>query len=271
MPMSVDFMFKQKYSIDDLVEIMRLLRSENGCPWDREQTHASIRKDFIEETYEAIEAIDKQDSHLLCEELGDVLMQVVFHAQIEAEKQVFDFSDVTDGVCKKLIERHPHVFGDVQVDSTDDVLVNWDKIKSKSKQRNTVTDKMLAVPRQLPALMRAEKIQKRAAKVGFDWPSSDGAFQKLSEESEELKSAVQNEDRQNIEEELGDLLFSVVNVARFLEVDPEEALTRATDKFQNRFSIVETLAAERGMDMESTPLEALDRLWDKAKEISASK
>ncbi len=269
--MSVDFTFKQKYGVDDLVEIMRLLRSENGCPWDKVQTHASIRKDFIEETYEAIEAIDKQDSHLLCEELGDVLMQVVFHAQIEAEKQIFDFSDVADGVCKKLIERHPHVFGDVKVDSADDVLVNWDKIKSESKQRNTVTDKMLAVPRQLPALMRAEKIQKRAAKVGFDWPSADGAFGKLAEESEELKTAFQKQDRQNTEEELGDLLFSVVNVARFLRVDPEEALTRATDKFQNRFSVVESLAAERGIEMENTPLEDLDRLWDEAKEKLASK
>lgn len=269
--MSVDFTFKQKYSVDDLVEIMRLLRTEDGCPWDRVQTHESIRKDFIEETYEAIEAIDKQDSHLLCEELGDVLMQVVFHAQIEAEKQVFDFSDVADGVCKKLIERHPHVFGNAKVSSADDVLVNWDKIKSESKQRKTVTDKMLAVPRQLPALMRAEKIQKRAAKVGFDWPHADGAFQKLSEESEELKAAVQNRDKQNMEEELGDLLFSVVNVARFLEIGPEEALTRATDKFQNRFSIVEKLAAERGIDMENASLQALDRLWDEAKESLASK
>lgn len=269
--MQTDFEFKQKYTVEDLVAIMRVLRSENGCPWDKEQTHESIRKNFIEETYEAVEAIDRKDSHLLCEELGDVLMQVVFHAQIEAEKQVFDFSDVADGVCKKLIERHPHVFGDVHVDTADEVLVNWDAIKSASKQRNTVTDKMLAVPRQLPALMRAEKVQGRASKVGFDWDSVDGAFVKLAEESAELQAAASEADKPHIEEELGDLLFSAVNVARFLKVDPEEALTRATDKFQNRFSVVETLAAERGIDIQSASLETLDRLWDEAKEIIASK
>lgn len=265
--MPTDFTFKQKYTVEDLVTIMRLLRSENGCPWDKVQTHESIRKNLIEETYEAVEAIDRKDSHLLCEELGDVLMQVVFHAQIEAEKQVFDFSDVADGVCKKLIERHPHVFGDVQVDSAEEVLVNWDAIKSASKQRNTVTDKMLAVPRQLPALMRAEKVQGRASKVGFDWDSADGAFEKLAEESAELKAAASEADKPHIEEELGDLLFSVVNVARFLKVDPEEALTRATDKFQNRFSVVESLADERGIDIQSASLETLDRLWDEAKKV----
>lgn len=265
--MPTDFTFKQKYTVEDLVTIMRLLRSENGCPWDKVQTHESIRKNLIEETYEAVEAIDRKDSHLLCEELGDVLMQVVFHAQIEAEKQVFDFSDVADGVCKKLIERHPHVFGDVQVDSAEEVLVNWDAIKSASKQRNTVTDKMLAVPRQLPALMRAEKVQGRASKVGFDWDSADGAFEKLTEESAELKAAASEADKPHIEEELGDLLFSAVNVARFLKVDPEEALTRATDKFQNRFSVVESLAGERGIDIQSASLETLDRLWDEAKEV----
>lgn len=265
--MPTDFTFKQKYTVEDLVTIMRLLRSENGCPWDKVQTHESIRKNLIEETYEAVEAIDRKDSHLLCEELGDVLMQVVFHAQIEAEKQVFDFSDVADGVCKKLIERHPHVFGDVQVDSAEEVLVNWDAIKSASKQRNTVTDKMLAVPRQLPALMRAEKVQGRASKVGFDWDSVDGAFEKLAEESAELKAAASEADKPHIEEELGDLLFSAVNVARFLKVDPEEALTRATDKFQNRFSVVESLADERGIDIQSASLETLDRLWDEAKKV----
>lgn len=265
--MPTDFIFKQKYTVEDLVAIMQLLRSENGCPWDKVQTHESIRKNLIEETYEAVEAIDRKDSHLLCEELGDVLMQVVFHAQIEAEKQVFDFSDVADGVCKKLIERHPHVFGDVQVDSAEEVLVNWDAIKSASKQRNTVTDKMLAVPRQLPALMRAEKVQGRASKVGFDWDSADGAFEKLAEESAELKAAASEADKPHIEEELGDLLFSVVNVARFLKVDPEEALTRATDKFQNRFSVVESLADERGIDIQSASLETLDRLWDEAKKV----
>lgn len=264
--MKPHFDFKQKYNVDDLVEIMRILRSENGCPWDREQTHESIRKNFIEETYEAIEAINKKDSHLLCEELGDVLMQVVFHAQMEAEKQVFDFSDVADGVCKKLIERHPHVFGDVSVQNADEVLVNWDKIKSDKKQRKTTADKMQSVPRELPALMRADKIQSQAAKVGFDWEDADGALQKLPEEQAELLEAVEKGDRENMFEELGDLLFSAVNVARKLHIDPEEALTAATDKFQARFTKVEVLAKERGISMENESLETLDRLWDEVKE-----
>ncbi len=264
--MKPTFTFKQKYSVDDLVEIMRILRSENGCPWDREQTHESIRKNFIEETYEAIEAINKKDSHLLCEELGDVLMQVVFHAQMEAEKQVFDFSDVADGVCQKLIERHPHVFGDTAVDSSDDVLRNWDKIKSESKQRKTVTDKMDSVPRELPALMRADKIQRQAAKVGFDWDKLEDAAQKLTEEQAELTAAVQANDRENMLEELGDLLFSAVNVARKLDIDPEEALTAATDKFQSRFTAVEALANQRGIVMSESALSTLDRLWDEVKE-----
>lgn len=263
--MKQDFQFKQKYNVDDLVEIMRILRSEDGCPWDREQTHESIRKNFIEETYEAIEAINKADSHLLCEELGDVLMQVVFHAQMEAEKQVFDFSDVADGVCKKLIERHPHVFGDVEVQSADDVLVNWDKIKSASKQRKTTADKMQSVPRELPALMRADKIQSQAAKVGFDWDTPDAALQKIPEETEELLQAVKAGDRENTFEELGDLLFAVVNTARKLHIDPEEALTAATDKFQSRFTKVEELAQARGVDMSASTLETLDRLWDEVK------
>ena len=263
--MKTMFTFKQKYTVDDLVEIMRILRSENGCPWDREQTHESIRKNFIEETYEAIEAINKQDSHLLCEELGDVLMQVVFHAQMEAEKQVFDFSDVADGVCKKLIERHPHVFGEAEVDSSDDVLRNWEQIKSALKQRKTVADKMNSVPRELPALMRADKIQRQAAKVGFDWDEFADAAKKISEEQAELADAVAENDRTNTVEELGDLLFAVVNVARKLDIDPEEALTKATDKFQTRFTAVEALANARNIVMTESDLKTLDRLWDEVK------
>lgn len=269
--MQPTFEIKQKYTMDDLLEIMRLLRGENGCPWDREQTHASIRKNLIEETYEAIEAINKQDDHLLCEELGDVLMQVVFHTQMAQERKAFGFDEVADGICKKLVERHPHVFGDTVVASSDEVLVNWDKIKSETKQRKTVTDKMLSVPRELPALMRACKIQEKAAKVGFDWDAVDGAFQKLAEETKELQVAQANGDRANMLEELGDLLFSVVNVARFFDLDPEEALTVATDKFQTRFSVVEALAEARGIQMQSTPIAELDKLWDEAKNTLESK
>lgn len=263
--MKPTFTFKQKYTVDDVVEIMRILRSEDGCPWDREQTHESIRKNFIEETYEAIEAINKQDSHLLCEELGDVLMQVVFHAQMEAEKQVFDFSDVAHGVCKKLIERHPHVFGETEVHSSDEVLRNWEQIKSASKSRKTVADKMQSVPRELPALMRADKIQRQAAKVGFDWDELSDAAKKISEEEAELSAAIAANDRANTVEELGDLLFAVVNVARKLDIDPEEALTKATDKFQTRFTAVEALANARSISMAESDLAVLDKLWDEVK------
>ena len=174
-----DFQFKDKYDAYDLVKIMQLLRAPGGCPWDAEQTHQSIKKNLIEETYEVIEAINKDDKSLMCEELGDLLMQVVFHALMEQESGVFDFDDVADGVCKKLIERHPHVFGEVSVSGVDDVLTNWDAIKRKSKGQKTTTESMLSVPRELPALMRATKLQKKAADVGFDWDDVCGALDKV--------------------------------------------------------------------------------------------
>lgn len=266
--MSVDFNFKTKYGIDDLREIMRILRSPGGCPWDREQNHASIKKSLIEETYEVIEAINKEDDVLLCEELGDVLLQVVFHAQMADERNAFGFDEITDGICKKLIERHPHVFGDIKVDNSAEVLVNWEQIKSQSKNRKTQTDKMLSVPRELPALMRSTKLQEKAAKVGFDWENADGAFDKIDEEARELKEAYKSGETEHIKEELGDLLFSVVNVSRFLDVDAEEALTLSADKFLNRFAVVEKLADERGIDMKSSPIEELDKLWDEAKKLN---
>lgn len=261
----VDFNRKESYNVQDLVEIMKLLRAPEGCPWDAEQTHESIKKNLIEETYEVIEAINKDDKDLLCEELGDLLMQVVFHSQMEAEAGVFDFDAVADGVCKKLIERHPHVFGDVSILGVDDVLTNWDAIKRKSKKQKTTTESMLSVPRELPALMRATKIQKKAADVGFDWPDVSGALDKLEEEIAELRQAISNADRENITEELGDILFSAVNVSRFIKTDAEEALTAASDKFLSRFTKVELLSAERGMDMKSVGIDELDRLWDEAK------
>ncbi len=261
----LDFELKNSYTVQDLVEIMRLLRLPGGCPWDAEQTHESIKKNLIEETYEVIEAINKKDSDLLCEELGDLLMQVVFHAQMENELGVFDFDSVADGVCKKLIERHPHVFGEVTVSGVDDVLNNWDDIKRKTKGQKNTTESMLSVPRELPALMRATKLQKKAADVGFDWSDVSGALDKLEEEIKELRQAVENNDRANMSEELGDVLFSAVNVSRFIKSDAEEALTAASDKFLSRFTVVEKLAQERGMDMRSESLEELDKLWDEAK------
>lgn len=261
----MDFEFKNNYDVADLIDIVEILRSPEGCPWDREQDHKSIRRDFLEETYEVIEAINKNDKELLLEELGDVLLQVVFHTQIEREQGTFQLSDVADGICKKMIERHPHVFGEVKADTSDEVLENWDVIKKRTKKQKTQTDSMLSIPREFPALMRADKVQKKAAKVGFDWDNVDGAFDKISEELAELKTAVQNNDRDNMREELGDLLFSVVNVSRFIGVDSEEALTGSTDKFIDRFSKVEKMADERGMNMKETELSELDKLWDLAK------
>ena len=258
----VDFKQKEKYDINDLLEIMRSLRAPGGCPWDAEQTHESIRKNLIEETYEVVEAIDKKDSGMLLEELGDLLMQVVFHAQMEDEKGVFNFDDVADGVCKKLIERHPHVFGEVEVSGVDDVLDNWDAIKRRKKGQKKGSEPMLSVPRELPALMRAAKIQQKASAVGFDWPDVSGAYDKIIEETQELRKAVKSGVQDDVSEELGDLLFSVVNVSRFLKCDAEEALTTASDKFINRFIRVEQLAKENGVDMEKASLEELDRLWD---------
>ncbi len=259
--------FKQKpnYGFEDLIEIMKLLRSPGGCPWDREQDHKSIRQNFIEETYEGLEAIDKEDKELLKEELGDVLLQVVFHSEMESEKGSFDINDVCDGICKKLIIRHPHVFSDVKADTTEQVLTNWDNIKMQTKSQKSQTQAMQSVSKALPSLMRSTKIQQKAAKVGFDWENVDGAVDKLFEECNELKTAIENNDKENQREELGDVLFSAVNVARFLGVDSEHALYDACDKFTDRFSMVERLANERGIDMKTAPLSELDSLWDEVK------
>ena len=260
----VDFQYKDSYDVRDLEEIVRILRAPGGCPWDAEQTHESIRRNFLEEAYEAVEAIDEQNPDHLKEELGDVLLQVLFHARMEQEAGRFNLDDVADGVCKKLIYRHPHVFGDVSVTGTGEVLTNWEELKRKEKGQATNTDALDAVARSLPALWRAEKVQKKAKKAGFDWPDISGALDKLSEELEELKTAVAQ--GTNVEEELGDLLFSAVNVSRFLKADPEVALGKATDKFISRFAKVEALAAAQNQAMEGMTLEELDKLWERAKE-----
>ncbi len=265
-----NFKFKEKYNIDDLLEIMAILRAPGGCPWDAEQNHESIKMNFIEETYEVIEAINQQNRELLLEELGDVLLQVVFHAEMEKEKGFFTFGDVADGICKKLIERHPHVFGDVKVSGTDEVLSNWDDIKRKSKAQKTQGSSMLKVPKELPALMRAQKIQSKAKKAGFDWDDMSGALTALESEIGELKEAIGTKNQSEIEEEFGDVLFSCVNVARFIDVDSEEALTRSNEKFISRYLVVERLAEERGINMKETSIVELDKLWDEAKIILES-
>ena len=261
----MDFIRKSKYDFNDLVEIMRILRSPDGCPWDRVQTHESIRQNFIEETYEAIEAIDTNDVELMREELGDVMMQVVFHALMEEENGNFDMNDVCDEVCKKLIVRHPHVFADTVADTADEVLTNWDKIKMETKSQKSQSEVLSSVSKALPALMYSQKVQHKAAKVGFDFEKTDDTLMKVEEELSELKTAIENNDEENMSEELGDLLFSVVNVARFIKVDSEKALYDATLKFTNRFAKVEKICKERNIDMATASLSTLDSLWDEVK------
>ncbi len=259
----VDFIRKSSYDLNDLQEIVSILRAPGGCPWDAEQTHESLRRGTLEECYEVIEAINEHSADHLKEELGDLLLQVVFHADIERETGRFDLDAVADGICKKLIFRHPHVFGDVSVSGSDEVLVNWDNLKRQEKDQQTYTDTLTAVAKSLPALWRAEKVQKKAKKAGFDWPDASGAVDKLSEELGELKEAIAQ--GTNVEEELGDLLFSAVNVSRFVKADPEAALNAATEKFIARFAKVEQLARAQGREMTGMSLDELDQLWEAAK------
>lgn len=261
----VDFEYKSEYDIQDFRRIIEVLRSPEGCPWDIKQTHESIRRNFLEEAYEVCEAIDDNDTEHLREELGDVLMQVIFHSRIEEEKGVFDLDDVADTAVKKLIFRHPHVFGDVSVSGSEEVLKNWDELKRREKAQTTVTKTMDDVAKSLPSLWRAEKVQKKAHKAGFDWPDISGALDKLSEELEELKQAIAKNDKQNTEEELGDLLFSAVNVARFAGVDPETALHGSCEKFINRFSFIENKATDLEKSLGDMSLEEMEELYQLSK------
>lgn len=263
--MGINFTFKEKYNIQDLLDIMSALRSEQGCPWDREQTHSSIRKNLIEETYEVVEAIDNGDTTLLCEELGDLLLQVVFHAQMEKELGTFDFNDVCNGICQKLIERHPHIFADVIATTPAEVLSNWEDIKKRQKGQTTATETLRSVPKVLPALMRATKVQSRAAKTGFDYPDIHWAFSDLCSEVEELRQAIASGDKHSQEDELGDLLFSAVNVARYIHTDPEESLSKSCEKFIRRFEEVEAIALKQGIDIKQCSIDQLNTLWKQAK------
>jgi len=257
---------KSEYSVADLVTIVELLRLPGGCPWDREQTHESLRDGFIEETYEVIEAIDKGDAALLHEELGDVLLQVVMHARIEEEEGRATLGKIADGICRKMIHRHPHVFGEVKADSVAQVLENWESIKNEEKSRKSVGDKLHAIPRQLPALMRAAKVGKKASV--FDFPNMQSVLDKVKEELLEVEAALAEEKAENVAEEIGDLLLSVATLARHAGVAPEEALTRATDKFVARFDAVETAATELGLDLATMCDEDKEKLWQNAKKSS---
>lgn len=253
---------KGSYTFDDLVLIMELLRSPGGCPWDIEQNHHSIRNDLIEETYEVVEAIDRDDPVHLREELGDVLLQVVFHARIEDEVGRFTVYDVANDICEKLIYRHPHVFGQVHVDGSEQVLSNWEKLKGVEKQaeRVTLTDQLRAIPAMEPALMRAQKVGKKAA--CFDFADADEVYAKLSEEIAEVRAASASGDDAAVEEELGDLLLTVTSLARKLGVKSEEALMHATDKFIDRFERVEHVVRARGQNMADLSMTELNAVWD---------
>ena len=259
----INFVRKPQYGYEDLLEIIRLLRSEDGCPWDKAQTHQSIRRGLLEEAYEAAEAIDNDDPVLLKEELGDVLMQVVFHADIESDAGRFTIDDVCDGVVKKLLFRHPHVFGSECEDSPESVPVSWDKLKRQEKGQKTVADSMDSVARSLPGLWRAEKLQNKAASAGFEWPAVQGALDKLEEEVAELRRAV--EEGGDVPEELGDVLFAAVKVGRFCACDPEDAVNGTCEKFIRRFRAVENGAAAQGREVSQLSLEEMTALWNEAK------
>lgn len=257
----LDFLCKESYDLRDFVALVSYLRSPNGCPWDQVQTHESIRRNFLEETYEACEAIDAGDLVHMREELGDVLMQVLFHTDIEREAGHFDIDDVADAACKKLVYRHPHVFRRDEPDAPD-----WDTMKQRERAQTTTAEAMDSVARSLPALWRCDKIQTKAAKTGFEWPDVHAALDKVDEETRELRAAVASGDTEAIGDELGDLLFAAVKVARFAGIDPEQAAHAACEKFIRRFSAMETAAANDGTALEQYTLAQMLTLWQQAKQ-----
>jgi len=255
---------KGKYTFNDLVKVMEKLRSPEGCPWDREQSHESLLKYLIEEAYEVVDAVTEGSDEELKEELGDLLLQAVFHSQIAKERGVFTIDDVIDSITRKLIHRHPHVFGGKEgVKTAEDVNREWERLKEKEgKRRESVLD---GIPKSLPALERAYKLQKRAEKVGFDWKDFKGIKEKIVEELSEIEEELQRGNREKIEEEVGDLLFMAVNLARFLGVHPELALQKANKKFEKRFRYMERRAKEMGKELKEMDIEQMEELWQEAK------
>jgi len=259
-------------TLPGLAAIMARLRGKGGCPWDREQTHQSLKRYLIEETYEVLEAIEAGEMHKLCEELGDLLLQVVFHARLAEEEGNFILADCLEAICTKMRRRHPHVFGSASLNTTGEVLQRWDQIKAAEKKENGASHpSVLSVPRGLPALLKALKVQEQAARVGFDWPELDGVWAKIAEEMEELKAAITREQRREQAAEIGDLLFSIVNLARWLKIEPETSLQEAIDKFSSRFNYLENKARQKGRNVEEFSLEELDKLWQKAKKFQENK
>src|SRR3954449_8970348 len=253
-----------KRSFDELVQLMQTLRGPNGCPWDRKQTLPSLKPFVIEESYEVVDAIDRADRAGLAEELGDFLLQAVFIAEITREEGSFDIYDAVTAIHDKLVRRHPHVFGDVEANDAEQVLVNWEKLKNE--ERKAENKSVLAgVPQSLPALLKASRLTEKAARVGFDWRRTDDVFDKLSEEIAEVREAIDSGDQSNVHEELGDLLFTIANIARKLEVNAEEALQSTNRKFSRRFESMEKKVHGSGRNIDQLTLEEMDALWDKAK------
>jgi tetrapyrrole methylase family protein/MazG family protein len=253
---------KSRFTFADLIDVMARLRSRTGCPWDKEQTHASLKRYLVEESYEVLEAIDANDMDALCDELGDVLLQVVFHARIAQQQSEFDIDDVTTAICNKMISRHTHIFGADVANTPQDVIKNWEQIKKGERGQQTQTDVLKSVPRSMPSLMRSGKVQQKAAHVGFDFRDVSQAMGKLKEEIAEVEAETAKE---ALTEECGDMLFAAVNVIRLLGIEPETALQKATDKFISRFALVEKLAQDQNVDMHQCSLEMLDTLWNEAK------
>ncbi len=253
-----------EYNVKPITDVMNTLLGENGCPWDKEQTHDSLRKNLLEEAHEVIEAIDSHDMVHLKEELGDVLLQVVFHAKLAEQEGQFNFNDVVDAITEKMIRRHPHIFSDVKADDAETVLTNWEAIKKQEKVGKEESKSIMSkLPPTLPALMKAEKVQQKAHRVGFDWDDIEGPKAKIVEELEEIDAALRGDG--DVEEEIGDLLFSAVNLARFAKVDPEQALNRSVQKFVSRFQAMEEKIMLDKKDFAQYTLEELDEIWDACK------
>lgn len=245
-----------------LVKIMERLRGPKGCPWDKEQTRKSLKPFLIEEAYEVLESLDEEDPKKIKEELGDLLFQILFHAQIAKERGEFDISEVIDASIKKMVERHPHVFAKGSVKDAREVLIDWEEMKRKEKKGGSILE---GVPSQLPALLRAHRLQDRAARVGFDWEHVDQVFEKVEEEMAEFKEAFKEKKKKRMEEELGDLLFALVNIARFLEMNPEDALRKTISRFISRFRYIEESIIKQGRSMKGVSIDEMERLWQEAK------
>ena len=252
---------------EELVSIMNRLRQPDGCPWDREQTHKSLRQYLLEETYEVLETLDNEDFPALKEELGDLLLQVVFHAQLAKEEGYFTIEDVVQGISDKLIRRHPNVFGDVVIETAEEQTKNWELLKKKEGRSSAIQ----GVPKELSALLRAWRIQQKAAQVGFDWDSISDVWAKVDEECTELKEAVETANTDKIEDEFGDVLFALVNLSRFLKINPEDALRRTIGKFSTRFQKVEKELKSRGKSPEESTLKEMDDIWNAIKKEEINK